>query len=95
MKSQICPICNGTGKLPCSYYNKKSKIPDKKIMAQLLDKDGYSVREIMRFLNYESPRSIQILLLNKNSCTDCDIKIQEGHTLCEICYCKKHNIIKI
>lgn len=56
-----CPICKGKGELAKSWGNK----PDNRIMTKLLRKEGYSFREIMKFLNYKSPNSIR-KLLNKN-----------------------------
>ncbi len=57
-----CPICKGTGNLPESYSHKKLKTIDKKVMAKLLSKEGYSIRQIMRFLEYKSPRSVHLIL---------------------------------
>lgn len=57
-----CPICKGSGRLPKSYDHRKLKVIDKKVMAKLLRKEGYSIREIMRFLEYKSPRSVHRLV---------------------------------
>lgn len=61
-KSIKCPICKGSGKLPETYDHRKLRVLDKKIMAKLLRKEGYSIREIMRFLEYKSTRSVSDLL---------------------------------
>lgn len=62
MSSDVCPICNGTGKyeLPARIEADKAEI--KKRIAKELHAKGYSVRQIMRALDYKSPRSIQIFL---------------------------------
>ena len=53
-----CPICKGKGKLEEPTAHKWGKVIDKKIMCRLLRKAGYSYRQIMRFLDLKSPRSI-------------------------------------
>lgn len=58
----ICPICNGSGNLPETYSHRKLRLIDKKVMANLLRDKGYSIREIMRFLQYKSPRSVHELV---------------------------------
>lgn len=60
-----CPICKGSGHLPKSYDHRKLKVIDKKVMANLLRKEGYSIREIMRFLEYKSTRSVHRLVTYK------------------------------
>lgn len=55
----ICPICKGRGEITPP---RRKGTPDNRVMAGLLRKEGYSIREIMRFLNYKSPRSVQELL---------------------------------
>ena len=53
-----CPICKGTGKIEKPFHSYITK----RIMARLLKKEGYSIRQIMKFLDYKSPQSIQGLL---------------------------------
>lgn len=52
----ICPICH-TGEIE----NPKKKDGIKKVIL-ILRKEGYSVRQIAKFLNFKSPNSIQRLL---------------------------------
>jgi hypothetical protein len=55
-----CPICKGKG-----VINKpvpKDRMINNAIMTKLLRKEGYTIRQIMRFLEYKSPQSIQRLL---------------------------------
>ena len=59
-----CPICGGSGELPESYKNKSQKVINNKIMARVLKKEGYSVRQIMKFMDYKSPNSVQKFLHN-------------------------------
>ena len=57
-----CPICKGKGELAEPHSKWVGKVADKKVMARLLRKEGYSIRQIMRFLGYKSPESVQSLL---------------------------------
>ena len=54
-----CPICKGKGKLEEPVTSEWRRVITKKIMCRLLRKEGYSYRQIMRFLDLKSPRSIQ------------------------------------
>lgn len=54
---KTCPLCEGKGKV-IDKMPKKIMIKKIKKMREL----GFSIREIMRVLNYKSPRSIQVLL---------------------------------
>lgn len=63
MSERACPICKGTGSLPTPAHQEIDKA--KANVARLLKKEGYSIRQIMRFLNYKSPRSVSILLKKK------------------------------
>lgn len=56
-----CPICKGKGIIK-SPSLKAKKLRDKKDIAKILRKEGYSMREIMRLMNYKSTRSISLLL---------------------------------
>lgn len=62
-----CPVCGGSGKweapahlLPEQLVVDKMEI--KRTIAQTLQSKGYSIRQIMKALDYKSPRSVQILL---------------------------------
>lgn len=60
-----CPVCKGVGKVELPYkLRSKARINDI-VMAKLLHKDGYSLRQIGKYLGYKSPRSIQLLLGQK------------------------------
>lgn len=65
---QICPICKGTGSIKKSFSNfeKKTEIADKHSIAYMLRESGYSIREIMKFLGYKSPNTIQSILKGNN-----------------------------
>lgn len=54
-----CPLCNGLGKI-----EKSLPIDVKRKKAKLMHEMNFSIREIMRALNYKSPRSVQDLLTN-------------------------------
>jgi len=58
-----CPICKGKGKIENPFH----RYIVKRIMAKMLRKQGYSYRQIMRFLGYKSPRSIQVMLKNNGT----------------------------
>lgn len=60
-----CPVCHGYGAIKApkkigAYTDIKAKA------AKILQKNGFSVREIMNLMGYKSPLSIQ-LLLKKNT----------------------------
>lgn len=68
-----CPVCLGKGRIqtpfttpPAAGQKPVSKTKERlirnTIMAKLLREAGYSLREIARFLNYGSPRSVQLCL---------------------------------
>lgn len=61
LKQERCPICKGSGLLDCpTLRNKEMKA--KKDIAKILRKEGFSMREIMRLMNYKSPQSVTKLL---------------------------------
>lgn len=64
-EKQNCVVCKGTGKLPLPYLKRKNAHINNIIMAKLLHKAGYSLRQIGKFLGYKSPRSIQLLVAHK------------------------------
>ena len=68
MNKSKCPICNGTGEyeLPLPARMKVDKTEIKKRIAIELHAKGYSIRQIMRALDYKSPRSIQVLITPAN-----------------------------
>jgi hypothetical protein len=53
-----CPVCQGKGEI-ANPRPRNPRTIDKTIMAKLLRDAGYSIREIMGFLDYKSPRSVQ------------------------------------
>jgi len=56
-------MCKGIGIIPDPGL--KQKVMDgKKIFAKALRDKGYSIREIMKYMNYKSPRSVQKLIDN-------------------------------
>lgn len=58
-KAEIkCPVCEGKGSIPGPIHQAITNT----IAAHLLRTAGYSIREIMKFLKYKSPRSVAILL---------------------------------
>jgi murein L,D-transpeptidase YcbB/YkuD len=61
-----CPVCNGNAVLPKPIRNAPRRTIQKTIMAKLLRDAGYTMREIMEFLEYKSPRSVALCL--KRSC---------------------------
>lgn len=57
-----CPLCNGFGEItPFKTMQKEKKI----IIAKTLYKNGLSIRDIMKIMDYKSPRSVQLMLKNK------------------------------
>jgi hypothetical protein len=57
-----CPICNGSGRIEFPYSKTKSDVADKHSVALMLREAGYSIRQIMRFLDYKSPNTVQEIL---------------------------------
>lgn len=55
----ICPVCEGKGQIKKEW---KLEVKIKKI--KQLKELGFSIREIMRALNYKSPASVQHHLNN-------------------------------
>ena len=56
-----CPICQGSGKINKAVTARET-IELKIKAAKLLKKEGFSIRAIMQFMNYKSPRAVQYLL---------------------------------
>lgn len=60
-------MCQGSGKISLQQPHLKGKVMEsKQLAAKTLQQQGYSIREIMKALNYKSPRSVQNLLQEKN-----------------------------
>ena len=59
-----CPICKGSGRIKAPKFQQKKsiRIIANRTMATLLKKEGYSLREIQKFLGYKSCRSAAVLL---------------------------------
>ena len=55
------PIVNNCADLKPPHFKQK-KMTEKAEKAKHLQAIGYSIREIMRIMNYKSPRSVQVLL---------------------------------
>lgn len=64
-KGHKCPICKGSGVIPEPYQEQRNKFISDAIMTKLLRKEGYSFRQIMRFLGYKSSNSIVRLAKRK------------------------------
>lgn len=56
-----CPLCKGCGTLPAPHFKQK-KMKEKREIAQQMRLNDYSIREIMKAMNYKSPRSVVKLL---------------------------------
>ena len=65
MEMRKCPVCGGSGKTVKPRGERKSKVADNAVMAKLLHKEGYSLREIQRYLGYKSSRSAKLLIDRK------------------------------
>jgi len=67
MKTKInCPVCNGCGMLEPPKKKSNSVIEQKIIIVKKLKENGYSVREIMKIMNYKSPQAVSYLLKKQN-----------------------------
>lgn len=62
VQTHKCPICKGTGVTDLPYKLRSKERINDIVMAKMLHKDGYSLRQIGKYLGYKSPRSIQLLL---------------------------------
>lgn len=59
MKKIKCPVCGvGEIKAPKETIKKQRERAIKRVVVKALHKEGFSIREIMRFVNYKSTRSI-------------------------------------
>jgi hypothetical protein len=56
-----CPFCNGVGEIEAPEFKNKL-LEEKRLAANTLREQGYSIREIMRIMKYKSPRSVHILI---------------------------------
>lgn len=54
MKKCSCPVCKGTGRISVPGISIKKKREAKKKIILRLQKKGYSVREIMKYMGYRS-----------------------------------------
>ena len=61
----VCPVCLGTGLFEHPSHIKDDDVKIKEHLAIYLSDKGYSIRQIMRVLNYKSPRSISLLINKK------------------------------
>ena len=61
MEKIKCPMCDGCGQIDGPHLKQK-KMNVKTATAKKMKKQGYSIREIMRAMNYKSPRSVDKLL---------------------------------
>jgi len=53
----VCPVCKGAGIIENPKHT--DEIGMKKVCAEALKQHGYSVRQIMKFIGYKSPNSVQ------------------------------------
>ena len=58
----LCPICNGYGQIDEPRGLPRSVTEMRKEMAHKLKDKGFSFREIMRFFNFKSTKSVSDLL---------------------------------
>jgi hypothetical protein len=57
-----CPICKGKGVLTEPLTIPKDLAKERIVIAKALREKGYSIREIMKLMNYKSPLSVTLLL---------------------------------
>ena len=62
LMKHTCPICNGSGKIVAPNKMPDNAQAERADIAKRLRERGYSIREIMRLMNYKSPLSITLLL---------------------------------
>ena len=55
-----CQMCKGIGKIVPPKH--KRDLDALRCIVNVIRKEGYSIRQIMRLLKYKSPRSVQDLL---------------------------------
>jgi hypothetical protein len=56
--SRACPVCHGKGELAEPRRHLKDQRSERRKMARVLRKAGYSLRQIGGLLGYKSPRSV-------------------------------------
>ncbi|KKN70013.1 hypothetical protein LCGC14_0434600 [marine sediment metagenome] len=57
-----CPICKGKGIID-KPNGINANVALKHEAVAILYKEGYGIRQIQRLLNYKSPRSVQVILM--------------------------------
>lgn len=60
-----CPVCKGAGVFELPKKIKESDYEIKKFLVKYMHQKGYSIRQIMRGLNYKSPQSVSKIINNK------------------------------
>lgn len=56
-----CPVCKGLGEIEKPRHDKDFQ-KTRERMVFVLHKEGFSIREIMRLLEYKSPRSVHQII---------------------------------
>ena len=62
-----CIVCRGTGALPLPFARLKDGTELKKRMAVVLVKNGFSYRQVAKFLGWKSPRSVSVAMQKKST----------------------------
>lgn len=55
-----CPVCQGTGLIEKPLSAEDSEV--KRRMVRVLVNEGFSYRQVMKFLGWKSPRSVSVAL---------------------------------
>jgi len=61
-EKEICPVCCGAGKITKAGNNIASKQRRRKLIAETLRAEGYTIREIAALMGYKSPSTVHQLL---------------------------------
>jgi hypothetical protein len=57
-----CPVCDGKGNVQLPNTINVDTLSIKRYMVKHLHEKGYSMRQIMRALNYKSTRSVSLII---------------------------------
>lgn len=61
-----CPICKGSGELPAPNGRIRDKSEERRRIARILHKSGYSYRQIAKVVGWKSPRSVMLAVKEKS-----------------------------
>ena len=59
IRRNCCPVCKGMGSLPPPASGVRDEVKERRDMARVLRNNGYSLRQIQKFIGWKSVGSVQ------------------------------------